>query len=271
MKYPCEVIRDLLPLYIDGCCSEGSRRMVEEHLDECPTCKGEWEETTGASPLLPAAPTEELPEKAAAHTMKRGLKKVRRAWIASILAVILLIPVGKLAWNEYWGSGVCFTNLNELWIAHSFLADLKRGEYEKAFQRWDTEAKRERYLERWFDEETLANFDADAKAYFLSSAQQIIDEGGITGYQFISAELGGSDGDNWYRLFYKVTIGGKTYDVTMDVGNGGVFVLDGDGFLRDPDPLTDLGQWARHLWEHYEGCYMDFDLGEYVYENTPKS
>ena len=28
----CEVIRDLMPLYLDECCSEGSRELVEEHL-----------------------------------------------------------------------------------------------------------------------------------------------------------------------------------------------------------------------------------------------
>ena len=48
MKYDCDVIRDLLPLYADGVCSEGSRRMVEEHLRECPDCRrlaGRMEET----------------------------------------------------------------------------------------------------------------------------------------------------------------------------------------------------------------------------------
>ena len=38
MKNSCDVIRDLLPLYADDACSEGSRRMVEEHLAECPEC-----------------------------------------------------------------------------------------------------------------------------------------------------------------------------------------------------------------------------------------
>ena len=39
MKYDCEVIRDLLPLYADRACSERSRTMVEEHLQECPDCR----------------------------------------------------------------------------------------------------------------------------------------------------------------------------------------------------------------------------------------
>jgi len=38
MKYKCELIRDILPLYLDEVCSEESRRAVEEHLRGCPDC-----------------------------------------------------------------------------------------------------------------------------------------------------------------------------------------------------------------------------------------
>lgn len=37
-KYSCEVIQDLLALYHDGVCSEGSRKAVEQHLSECEMC-----------------------------------------------------------------------------------------------------------------------------------------------------------------------------------------------------------------------------------------
>lgn len=39
MKYSCETIKDLLPLYHDNVCSDSSRRIVEEHLLECDSCK----------------------------------------------------------------------------------------------------------------------------------------------------------------------------------------------------------------------------------------
>jgi len=38
MKTDCEIIRDLLPLYVDDICSDRSREMVDEHLQECPAC-----------------------------------------------------------------------------------------------------------------------------------------------------------------------------------------------------------------------------------------
>ena len=39
----CEVVQDLLPLYIDGCCSETSSRAVEDHLNTCNDCKHIYE------------------------------------------------------------------------------------------------------------------------------------------------------------------------------------------------------------------------------------
>ena len=38
MKTDCDVIRDLLPLYEDEVCSEKSRDLVREHLEECQAC-----------------------------------------------------------------------------------------------------------------------------------------------------------------------------------------------------------------------------------------
>lgn len=38
MKYECKVVEDLLPLYKDDVCSDASKKVVEEHLAECPKC-----------------------------------------------------------------------------------------------------------------------------------------------------------------------------------------------------------------------------------------
>lgn len=39
MKISCNVIRDLLPLYLDQVCSEESKDMIENHLAECEDCR----------------------------------------------------------------------------------------------------------------------------------------------------------------------------------------------------------------------------------------
>ena len=40
-KKSCELIKDLLPLYVDDVCSEESRKMVTEHLASCGNCRDE--------------------------------------------------------------------------------------------------------------------------------------------------------------------------------------------------------------------------------------
>jgi hypothetical protein len=39
----CNIVKDLLPLYVDGALSAESKRMVEEHLQICKECSGERE------------------------------------------------------------------------------------------------------------------------------------------------------------------------------------------------------------------------------------
>ena len=44
MKLPCEVVRDLLPLYTENMISPESRRLTEEHLAGCASCRALSEE-----------------------------------------------------------------------------------------------------------------------------------------------------------------------------------------------------------------------------------
>ena len=76
MKH-CEVIRDLIPLYVDGCCSENTRTLVEEHLAVCPACKEEYALMKGAFvELSPVGPT-------------KRFTRVQE-WKASLLQSVLL-------------------------------------------------------------------------------------------------------------------------------------------------------------------------------------
>ena len=40
-KITCNVIKDILPLYIDRVVSEDTQKIVEEHLEECSLCRDE--------------------------------------------------------------------------------------------------------------------------------------------------------------------------------------------------------------------------------------
>ena len=73
----CEVVKDLIPLYIDGCCSKESAREVEEHINDCGDCKRIFEDMKSSSDVI---------------TVSESPKKFSRLndWKASILQSVLL-------------------------------------------------------------------------------------------------------------------------------------------------------------------------------------
>ena len=279
----CDVIQDLLPLYVDGCCSEGSRRIVEEHLKECAECRSALQEMqSGSFPVVLAKDEEteqgqaeqEQMKKKHALVVRKGLKKIRRRWAASLAVVILLIPVCILSWNQFWGEGICFTNLHEIAIANAFLKDLKKGDYESAFEHMDIEWKRDEWLERWFEEEELVDLEADGREYFCDAAAELAGLGGIGEFHYLSSmwQPGGKD----YDLYYSIVIDGVLCYGTLAVSDGGVRYFHAmpmdEHYQRSqlgPGPqeaaVDALNMWSEHLWQHYQGCYFDPVLGEYVY------
>jgi rubrerythrin len=38
-KQSCDIVSDLIPLYVDGVCSEESCEFIEEHIRVCQSCK----------------------------------------------------------------------------------------------------------------------------------------------------------------------------------------------------------------------------------------
>ena len=76
----CTVIADLLPLYIDDCCSKESAELVREHLAVCPRCQKLHESMTKENTTPIAAP---------AQAPAKKLRPLRQ-WQAAILQSILL-------------------------------------------------------------------------------------------------------------------------------------------------------------------------------------
>lgn len=92
----CDIIKDLLPSYIEGLTSENSNEEVEKHLAECEECRNFYVEMTGEiKEELPVTEAKELDY----------LKKVRRKYIqrtalaAGSVALILLLLVGLFAFG----------------------------------------------------------------------------------------------------------------------------------------------------------------------------
>ena len=93
----CEIIRDLLPLYHDGACSQASRAAVEEHLKTCPACRAELRDMDAPLPEAePLVPDEASPVRAISREWK---KDRRRAWWkgALIAAAVCAVLAGLWA------------------------------------------------------------------------------------------------------------------------------------------------------------------------------
>ena len=73
----CNVVKDLLPLYLDECCSEESRKLVEEHIKSCGSCGRLYESM-------------KEPVKSAVQIPKEGKLNRISQWKASVLQSLTL-------------------------------------------------------------------------------------------------------------------------------------------------------------------------------------
>ena len=71
MKITCDIISDLLPLYIDEVCTEDTKSAVEEHIGECGKCRDILENMSLDNPI-------NIPEKTEVEKAKKPFKKLRR-------------------------------------------------------------------------------------------------------------------------------------------------------------------------------------------------
>jgi predicted anti-sigma-YlaC factor YlaD len=92
MNITCEIIKDLLPLYHDGVCSNDSKTIIEEHLACCNRCKAELQ---AMDDKLPINNTEQNLNEAEA------VKKLSRRWkkgmnISLLKGILITIAVVSL-------------------------------------------------------------------------------------------------------------------------------------------------------------------------------
>lgn len=91
MRMECDVIRDLLPLYVDDVVSDATRQLVEEHLAECESCRGEEAEMREHI-QIPVNADVRMDETKSLKGLKRMLAnwKLKNA-VVSIIAIMLMI------------------------------------------------------------------------------------------------------------------------------------------------------------------------------------
>lgn len=144
-RISCDVIQDLLPLYEDNCCSEHSRKLVEDHLKECVSCGKKYNEYM-----------KELPENMdleagiEAKQIRQGIQNIirwKKAGIAVLCIVVATFFIVIPFCNHITGEGITYENLKAVQTAYGFEKALASGNYEKAYTYLDIEGKYQDLLE----------------------------------------------------------------------------------------------------------------------------
>lgn len=97
MKSECNIIRDLLPLYIEDMASDDTAVFVENHLEQCPDCRQEMNLLKNANRLEQAIP--DPAEAGALRAIKEKIKRhnkvivAARTTISTVILCALLISL----------------------------------------------------------------------------------------------------------------------------------------------------------------------------------
>lgn len=93
MKLPCEIVRDLLPLYQDQVCSGESKIAVEAHVMDCSACTAALKDIRKELNTIPTISEEEVDAKEAMKALSKRWKrsKIMLALTWALLAVGLTV------------------------------------------------------------------------------------------------------------------------------------------------------------------------------------
>ena len=84
----CSIVEDLLPLYMDGCCSKDSQQAVAEHMKTCEKCRETYRHLQSDLPTI-ANETTDMRSEEIARSLSKRIKKRKAA--AAVFAVIFFV------------------------------------------------------------------------------------------------------------------------------------------------------------------------------------
>ncbi|MGE7921309.1 anti-sigma factor family protein, partial [Viridibacillus sp. NPDC093762] len=97
----CSIIKDLLPLYIDGVCSEYTVKAIEEHIQHCEECKQTLKRLQQQTEYVQMIPEEV--KKAITPFKKINTKRriqVITAIVMTFLMTFFITTVGYLVYQD---------------------------------------------------------------------------------------------------------------------------------------------------------------------------
>lgn len=99
----CDIIKDLIPLYIDGACSDESKYAIETHLTKCESCKMHYE--TMSAPIEYEQKTQKVKK---AHKIQLFKASILQSALFFISFLVITVGVALEAAtgidddNGYW-------------------------------------------------------------------------------------------------------------------------------------------------------------------------
>ena len=117
---PCEMIRDLLPLYVEGLTSEESSRQIEAHMETCEDCRGRYlrmKEDLGRETDVKRKENEreiDYLKKIRKSNLRKVLLGIGSAFAVVLLALFLKLFVIGYPVDSYL---VTYANVNEHMLA----------------------------------------------------------------------------------------------------------------------------------------------------------
>lgn len=129
MKYSCNLIRDLLPLYCDRVCSEDSANAVQEHISACEECKNIYTEMQQSISM--DSTKYEKQQLASMQQVKKKIKKRNTIFAAigiaagilfvvTVIRVMLVAGVISLAVHDGQKNSYASTDINDYGIFEEF-------------------------------------------------------------------------------------------------------------------------------------------------------
>lgn len=182
-KISCDIIKDLLPLYIDGVCSSDSIDLIEEHLKECPLCEAEFLNQQNNTDIKPEIDKDiDKAVKNANKKIKKGKKKVAIKTLCIVLCVAMLSGIFiffqyplYLEKSSFFTSGFKALSEYETWEIES----LKKANYENDLAKCYIDRKHGKFEEtkttdgfslRWNEKKFIAFIDTRTGENFNSDA-----------------------------------------------------------------------------------------------------
>lgn len=103
MKHECDIVRDLMPMVVDGTASEKSKAMVDEHVAECAPCRDMFDEMR-----QDIAPQTARQEDTTLVRKLRGRRRIRTALLVlmGMALCAVLAVVGWRGWLYYFEADV---------------------------------------------------------------------------------------------------------------------------------------------------------------------